>query len=136
MVTSGIDPDYGSGPDDPYLTAAIDAAQRAGIVVYSIYYSGAGRWGALIGSSSGARTIWRSLAMKPAAVILAGHAESGFHGSLSGRSQPALEFAIFAHLRGEAGKQARDFRNVKIRAELPHVKLNGSVEGLRAVGAN
>src|SRR5581483_4801801 len=39
MITSGIDPDYGSGPQNPYLAQAIDAAQRSGVVVHSIYYS-------------------------------------------------------------------------------------------------
>lgn len=45
MVSSGIDPLYGPGPQDPYLEGAIDIAQRAGVVVYTIYYSGAGRFG-------------------------------------------------------------------------------------------
>jgi hypothetical protein len=45
MITSGIDPDYGEGPDNPYLDQAEHAAQRAGIVVYTIYYSAAGRIG-------------------------------------------------------------------------------------------
>ena len=45
MVSSGMDPDYGAGPDNPYLNRAIDTAQRAGVVVYSIYFPGAGRFG-------------------------------------------------------------------------------------------
>ena len=45
MVSSGMDPYYGIGPQDPYLNESIRAAQRAGIVVYSIYYPGAGRFG-------------------------------------------------------------------------------------------
>ena len=46
MVTSGIDGLY-SGFDlqNPYLMKAIDDAQRAGILVHSIYYPGAGRVG-------------------------------------------------------------------------------------------
>jgi len=47
MVSSGIDPIYGVGPENPYLEEAIDTAQRAGVVVYSIYYSSAGRWSSL-----------------------------------------------------------------------------------------
>jgi hypothetical protein len=42
MITSGIDP-YSPGPQDPYLDQAIDAAQRAGVVVHSIYF-GPGSW--------------------------------------------------------------------------------------------
>lgn len=49
MITSGIDPDYGSGPENPYLAQAIDAAQRAGIVVHSLYYSAAGLPGRIAG---------------------------------------------------------------------------------------
>ncbi len=45
MITSGIDFEYGPGPDDPYLSRAIDDAQRAGVVVNSIYYGSAGHFG-------------------------------------------------------------------------------------------
>jgi hypothetical protein len=46
VIMSGIDPYYQS-PDlfDPYLTHAIEAAQKAGIVVSSIYYASAGHFG-------------------------------------------------------------------------------------------
>ncbi len=30
MITSGVDPDYGPGPSNPYLDRAIEAAQRDG----------------------------------------------------------------------------------------------------------
>jgi len=46
MVTDGIDRYYGQGdPDDPYLTAAIDDAARAGIQVSAIYNPGVGHFG-------------------------------------------------------------------------------------------
>ncbi len=46
MATDGIDRYYGSGDmQDPYLDAAIDDAQRAGVVVYAIYTPGAGHAG-------------------------------------------------------------------------------------------
>lgn len=45
MVTSGIDPLGGFGPINPYLDAAIDDAQRNGVVVYSIYMPAAGHGG-------------------------------------------------------------------------------------------
>jgi hypothetical protein len=50
MITDGIDRFYGSGPSDPYVDQAISAAQRAGIVVFSIYSPGAGHFG---------HTFWR-----------------------------------------------------------------------------
>lgn len=45
MVTSGIDPDYGGGPSNPYLDQAIHAAQRSGVIVHSIYFGSAGHFG-------------------------------------------------------------------------------------------
>jgi hypothetical protein len=46
MVTDGVDR-YSGGrfdPEDPYVQAAISDAQKAGVLVYSIYYRGAGRF--------------------------------------------------------------------------------------------
>jgi hypothetical protein len=46
MVTDGVDRYYGGNDlEDPYLTTAIDDAQRAGILVYGIYTPGAGHFG-------------------------------------------------------------------------------------------
>jgi hypothetical protein len=44
MITSGIDL-YSPGSVDPYLDEAIEQAQRAGIVIYSIYTPGGGHFG-------------------------------------------------------------------------------------------
>ena len=44
LVSSGVDP-LGGGINDPYLNAAIEHAQRAGIVVYAVYIPGAGHLG-------------------------------------------------------------------------------------------
>ena len=123
LVSSGIDPDYGSGPDNPYLSAAINAAQRAEIVVYSIYYSAAGRsahayrqlfWGqnylAQLSDETGGELYWlgteNPVSMAP------------YLDDLSRRlnSQYLLTFL--------AGPENRPgFQNVKISTELPHVKL-------------
>lgn len=46
MVSDGLDRYYGFGnSEDPYVSAAIQDAQRAGIVVYAIYHPGAGHYG-------------------------------------------------------------------------------------------
>jgi hypothetical protein len=46
MVSDGIDRYYGSGDLlDPYLAAAIEDAQRAGVVVFVIYTPGVGHYG-------------------------------------------------------------------------------------------
>ncbi len=43
LISSGIDPYYGPGPQNPYLENAFNDAQKAGVLIYSIYYSSAGR---------------------------------------------------------------------------------------------
>jgi VWFA-related protein len=45
MVTDGVDRYSGRrfDPDDPYVQAATSDAQKASVIVYSIYYRGAGR---------------------------------------------------------------------------------------------
>jgi len=45
MITSGIDFYYGPGPENPYLQRAISDAQRAGVIVHSIYFGGFGHFG-------------------------------------------------------------------------------------------
>lgn len=46
MISDGIDRYYGSGDlNDPYVSAAIDDAQKAGIIVSSIYTPGIGHFG-------------------------------------------------------------------------------------------
>ena len=46
MVTDGVDRYSGArfNPDNPYVQAATSDAQKAGVIVYSIYYRGAGRF--------------------------------------------------------------------------------------------
>jgi hypothetical protein len=125
MVSSGVDPLYGAGPDDPYLNAAIDKTQRAGIVVYSIYYSGAGRsgrayrelfWGqnylAQLSDETGGFMYWLGT-QNP--VSLAPYLDDL---SLRLNSQYLLTFV--ARPENKAG-----FQNVKIGSEHPHVKLTG-----------
>lgn len=50
MISDGIDALYGGGPDDPYVDQAIEEAQKAGVMVFSIYAPGAGHVG---------HTFWR-----------------------------------------------------------------------------
>jgi hypothetical protein len=57
MVSDGVDSYYGSGDlQDPYLSAAIDDCQRAGVVVFAIYTPGVGHYG-----HSYWRTYWGQL---------------------------------------------------------------------------
>lgn len=45
LISSGIDPWSSPDPENPYLLKAIADAQRAGILVHSIYHAGAGHAG-------------------------------------------------------------------------------------------
>jgi hypothetical protein len=45
VISDGVDLLYGGGPANPYVDTAIDETQRAGIVVYSIFATGAGHRG-------------------------------------------------------------------------------------------
>jgi hypothetical protein len=45
MVSDGIDRLWGSGPADPYVDSAIEQAQRAGVIVFTIYTTGVGHYG-------------------------------------------------------------------------------------------
>jgi len=42
MITDGVDWFGGSQPDDPYVSSAIEDAQKAGVTVYAIYMPGNG----------------------------------------------------------------------------------------------
>ena len=46
MITDGVDLYYGAryDPDDPYVQAAITDSQKAGVIVYSIFYKDSGRF--------------------------------------------------------------------------------------------
>jgi hypothetical protein len=55
MISNGVDPYNGStsvlNQDSPYVAAAVADAQRAGVVVYSIYFGDAGMGGASVNFS-------------------------------------------------------------------------------------
>jgi hypothetical protein len=46
MVSDGIDRYGGGGPaEDPYVNSAVEAAQKAGVIIFTIYANGVGHWG-------------------------------------------------------------------------------------------
>jgi len=45
MVSDGIDRFGDGGPSNPYVDSAIEQAQRAGVIIYSIYAPGVGHYG-------------------------------------------------------------------------------------------
>lgn len=125
MLTDGIDPDYGAGPDNPYLDSAVRTAQRSGIVVYAIYYGGAGRlahnyrllfWGqnylGQLAEYTGGNLYWLGT-VNP--VSLAPYLDD-----LNQRLNGQYLLTFLAKPENKPGLQ-----EVKIKAEPPHVKLVG-----------
>jgi hypothetical protein len=125
MITSGIDPIYGTGPDDPYLEEAIEKVQRAGVVVYSIFYSGAGRaahsygqlfWGqnylAEISDVTGGFMYWLGT-QNPVSI-------APYLNDLSDRLNSQYLLTFLAKAENKPG-----FQTVKISSEVPHVSLVG-----------
>ncbi len=125
MVSSGIDPEYGAGPDDPYVNEAVDVAQRAGVVVYSIFYSGAGRWGhngrqifwgqnylAQLSDETGGELYWLG-AINPVSL-------APYLSDISERLNAQYLLTFLARPENKAG-----FQVVKIKTEKPRVKVAG-----------
>jgi hypothetical protein len=74
MISSGIDLYRGTASQNPYLSSAIDDAQRARVLVHSIYFGGAGHWGhdyflinfgrdnlSRLGDETGGEAYWQGL---------------------------------------------------------------------------
>jgi hypothetical protein len=75
LISDGIDLDRSFPPENPYLTTAIADAQRAGVLVNSIYFAGAGHSGhdfflsnrgrdylSYLGDQTGGEAYWEGLA--------------------------------------------------------------------------
>jgi hypothetical protein len=123
MITSGIDPDYGPGPSNPYLDRAIEAAQRAGVVVHSIYFGSAGHFGhslwqinwgqnylSQLAEETGGELFWLGTSNPVSFAPYLNELNQHFHG------QHLLTFLA----QGNTG-----YRRVKLKTEVPHVTLLG-----------
>jgi len=123
MITSGIDLYYGAGPDNPYLAAAIHDAQRAGVLVDSIYYGDIGhfshdRWQITWGQSdlaqlcdaTGGEAWWQGF-MNPVSL-------APFLDDMSRRlgEQYELQFEAMP------GKKA-ELQRIHLSTEVPHTTL-------------
>jgi hypothetical protein len=123
MITSGVDPDYGAGPSNPYLDRAIEAAQRAGVVVHSIYFGSAGHFG---------HSLWRINWGQNYLSQLT--EETGGEFYWLGTSNP-VSFAPFLnelnqYFRGQhfltfLAEGNPGYRRIKLKTEVPHVTLVG-----------
>jgi hypothetical protein len=45
MISDGVDRLGDSGPDNPYVDSAVEQAQRAGVIIFTIYTPGIGHYG-------------------------------------------------------------------------------------------
>jgi hypothetical protein len=125
MVSSGIDPDYGTGPGNLYLSRAIDTAQRAGVVVHAIYYGSAGHsghslwqinWGqnylSQITDETGGEFFWQG-DFNPIS----------FAPYLTELSQRLKDQHVLTFLAASKGKG--EFQKLKLKTEVPHATLVG-----------
>src|ERR1700688_4194303 len=123
MITSGIDPDYGPGPSNPYLDRAIETAQRAGVVVHSIYFAGGGHFGnslwqinwgqnylSQLAEETGGELFWRESSNPVSFAPYLNELNQHF------REQHVLTFVA----QGSPG-----YRRTKFKTEIPHVMLVG-----------
>ena len=125
MVSDGIDLYYGIGDlQDPYLSAAIDDAQRAGVVVSAIYSPGAGHFG-----HSYWQTYWGQLYLAELADRTGGEsyyigltgppvAFTPYLNEFANRLNHQYMLTFLAKPEKKAG-----LRRVKITTEVPNVQL-------------
>src|SRR6266478_2704051 len=123
MITSGVDPDYGPGPSNPYLDRAIEVAQREGVVVHSIYFNSAGHFGhslwlinwgqnylSQLAEETGGEFFWTGTSNPVSLAPYLNQLNQRFRG------QYTLTFSA----QGNPG-----YRRVKLKTKVPHVALVG-----------
>jgi hypothetical protein len=125
MVTNGIDLYYGSGDlQDPYLSAAIDDAQKGGVQVSAIYSPGVGHFG-----HSYWLTYWGQMYLAELADRTGGEAY------YIGMTGPPVAFAPYLNDLAERlnhqyiltfiakPEKKAGLRRVKVRTEVPNAEL-------------
>ncbi|HEY3839772.1 MAG TPA: hypothetical protein VGL72_24540 [Bryobacteraceae bacterium] len=127
LISSGIDPYYGPGPQNPYLETAIQDSQKAGVPVQTIYFSSAGRaghrywlidWGqndlSQLSDETGGRFYWEGtsnpIAFKP------------FFDDLNRRI--AEQYVM----RLDTASQHKGFEPLNLKTESPGIKLVGPAQ--------
>jgi hypothetical protein len=127
LISSGIDPYYGPGPQNPYLETAIQDSQKAGVPVQTIYFSSAGRagrrywlidWGqndlSQLSDETGGRFYWEGdsnpVAFKP------------FFDDLNRRL--AEQYVM----RLDTSSNRKGFEPLNLKTESPQIKLVGPAQ--------
>jgi hypothetical protein len=126
MITDGVDLYYGRGfdPNDPYVQAAIEDAQKAGVIVHSIFWKDTGRFdqsqwtvaGAQnyllqVSEGTGGRAYWQGFG-NPVSF-------SPFLDELQTRLQNQYELGVLANPRGKTQLQ-----QLKVKVNAPKVNVD------------
>ena len=123
LISSGLDLYRGFPGQNPYLSSAIEAAQRAHVLVNSIYFASSGHAGhdfslmnfgrdylSILGDGTGGEAYWEGLAT---AVTFRPYLDD-----LSMRLKHQYLLTLTAQPEKKGG-----FEHVRLRAENPHVEL-------------
>ncbi len=123
LISPGIDLYTGAPYQNPYLASCIDDAQRAGVLIHSIYSSGSGHAGhdyfwmnfgrdnlSFLGDRTGGESYWEGLATS---VTFQPYLDD-----LSAR----LTHQYLLTLTAPPARKGR-FEQVRLRTEIPHVDL-------------
>jgi hypothetical protein len=123
LISSGIDGIYNGGPQNPYVSDAVSAAQKASIVVFSIYAPAAGHMG-----HSMWRGNWGQNYLSQLSDETGGESYGAFMGApvsiapnLDDINQKLNRQYLLA-FTVKPGKKA-GFRDIKVKTELPKVDL-------------
>jgi hypothetical protein len=118
MVTNGEDPYYGGGGlQDPYVDSAIADAQKAGLLVYSIYFRNTGRSGQL-------RTLYGQTFLLQVSTETGGEAYSNMINPVS--FDPYLQqfkTALKNQYMVTIAAQGSGLQRVKVKSNVPGLKL-------------
>jgi hypothetical protein len=123
MLTDGVDRyDTAATMDDPYVDAAIHDAQKNGVIVYSIYLRGSGRYG---------RGAWSTNFAQSHLIQVS--EETGGYAYFEGFTDPVTISPFLNDLQERFDHQyqvtiaanEKGFQPVKLRTELPGVKIDG-----------
>lgn len=123
MISSGIDPDNGPGPSNLYLDRAIGLAQRAGVVVNSIYFRSAGHFGHSLWQINWGQNFLAQLAEETGGELfwLGSSNPVSFAPYLKELNQNFSNQHLLTFLAQAKPGQAR----LKLKTEVPHVTLVG-----------
>ena len=136
MLTNGVDPYNGStsilNQNSPYVDTAVHDAQRAGIPVYSIYFSDAGFGGGGGFGGRGARASFSGQSyLQQVAEGTGGTAfyqGTGSPVSLAPFLKRFQEAVANTYLLTFPASSRRDFVNLKVNTNLPHTRVHAAAQ--------